>query len=601
MKNKIYINNAENMRVTIEEDTVTQYLNGVVKVYHDSTFFFSDTAIVKDNSLLFAYNNVAILQNDSINIFCDTLTYSSISGIARLINKVLLRSNNKRLITNELIYDVHNKIATYNTGAVLKQDESTLKSEVGVFLIKEDLIHFNDNVVISDKSFNLKSDSLDFNTKEKEAVFKSPTFIEKDSTFIYCEGGFYNLKSGNAEFRKNAQFRQDSSFAEADIIKYNDSLQVYTLIGNAKYTEKNTVASADKMTRDEKNKIIILDGNAYYKSETQTAKGEKLIFDENTEEFISEGRSTIIDNSLSITADYTEYSKKQKKGKALGNVEFIDTSSNIILNAISLTFDNSENYILAYGDTINHLLMRMISYEDTTYLSADTLLSNNIIVDNDTVEVLLAYNNVRIYNEGYQAITDSLVNYTQDSIYVLYHNPVMWSEDTQITGDTINMYLKNKKLDKIFTRKNAFITNFIAGSLYNQIKGKMINILFENDSLRYLNVNGNAESIYHMEDENKALTGTIKTVCSSIDFYFKDNEIKDIKFNGNPKSNSTPIKQEILNPQILSGFKWYSELRPSDKNDVFPVKIVENESIPVQDSNDKKPPIPDMKKEKNKN
>lgn len=590
-QNKINIHNAENGgRFTIINDTITKYLYGNVEIYHDSTYFFCDTAIVKDD-LLNAFQNVSILQNDTINIFCDTLTYFADSGMAYLKNRVLLKNNDKRLITNELIYDVHNKIATYNTGAVLKQKESTLKSGTGIYYVNDNLIHFYNNVSITDESFSLKSDSLDFDTKERIAFFKAPTFIVKDSAYIYCEAGYYNLKSGNASFEKNVQYKKDSTMSEADILEYNDSLKLYTLIGNAHFKDKEKEAFADRILKDELNKVITLEGNAFYKSETQSARGEKLIYNEKTESFVSTGRSTIIDKSIIITADFTEYSGKTEKGIARGNVEFIDTSSNIMLNAIFMDFDNSINYMLAYGDTTDHLLMRLVSNEDTTYMSADTLLSKNIINEDDTIEVMRAYNNVRIYNKDYQAVADSLVNFPQDSLYILYKKPVLWSEDTQISADTINMYMKNKKLDRIYARNNGFIGNFIASSLYNQIKGKKINIDFENDSLKYMNVNGNAESIYHMEDDLKALTGTVKTVCSSIEFDFRENKIRNIKFHGDPKSNLTPVKKEIINPQVLDGFIWFSDLRPIDKNDVYKKIIAINKedkpenTIPDQEKN----------------
>ena len=567
-KNKINIHNADNGRATFANDTMTKYLNGNVKIYHDSTYFFADTAIVKED-FLNAINNVSIVQNDTINIFCDTLTYFADSSMAYLKNRVLLKNNDKRLITNELTYDVHNKIARYNKGAVLKQKESTLKSGIGIYFVNDNLIHFYENVTITDKAFGLKSDSLDFDTKERIAYFKAPTFIIKDSAYIYCEAGYYNLKTRNASFEQNVQYKKDSTMSEAQRLEYNDSLRLYTLTGNAHFKDNESEAYADKIVKDELNKIITLEGNAFYKSKTQSARGEKLIYNEDKEAFVSTGRSTIIDKSIIITADFTEYSGKSEKGRAKGNVEFIDTSSNIILNAIDLTFDNSINYMLAYGDSVNYLLIRMVSDGDTTYLSADTLLSKNIIVETDTTETMRAYNNVKIYNKDYQAVADSLVNFPQDSIYVLYKKPVMWSEDTQITGDTINMTMKNKKLDKIYARNNGFIGNFIAGHLYNQIKGSRINISFENDSLRYMNVNGNAESIYHMEEDNKSLTGTVKTVCSSIDFDFKENKISNIKFHGDPKSNLTPIKKEISNPQVLEGFSWYGHIRPANKDDVY--------------------------------
>ncbi|MBK7095361.1 MAG: LPS export ABC transporter periplasmic protein LptC [Saprospiraceae bacterium] len=568
----ILINNADNMKVVTSETDFLRYLNGNVKVFHANSYFFCDTAILKNNTL-YAFGNVSMLQGDSLKIFGDTLYYNGDSLKAKLIGKVLLKNNDKEIVTKILNYDVKNKIATYDTGARMKQKKSILSSKRGIYNINADIMYFYGNVTIKDPEFNLRTDSIMYDSKNRIAYYIAPTYIDQDSSKIYCEGGFYDIKNRNAEFRKNIKYVKGTVNALSDKLEYFEAIDMYILSGHARYAEKDKIASADTIRRDNKTKVNTLIGNARYKDKDQEAEGEILIYNEKTESFISVGRSTIKDGSINVTADNTFYNSKSKLGYAKGKVVFIDTSSRIILYSAFSDFNKSADYLLSYGDSTT--LLRLISYSesDTTYISADTLEKMRMISGTDTTTQIRLFNNVRIYNKGYQAIADSLMQYSKDSLFVLYNNPFLWSEDTQISGDTISIWMKKGGIEKLFARDNGFINNLIALNLYNQIKGTEINAFFENDTIKTMIINGNAEAIYHMEDEKKALTGTVKTVSSSIDFDFKNNKIKNIKFHGDPTSDLIPIRKEVLNPQKLSGFNWMGDYRPRDKDDISPVKI----------------------------
>lgn len=570
---EIIIRNSDNTKIIKENEEFIRHLNGNVQIFHDSTFFYADTAILKGKKL-FAKGNIVIIQNDSIRIFSDSLFYDGDSSKAELIGKVFLENGEKELRTQHLYYDVKNKISRYETGAILKQKTSELTSVKGVYYINENLINFNEYVAIKDSSFILHTDSLDFDSKERIAFFLGPTLIEQDSSIIYCETGYYNIKNRNALFEENMTYKKGDVKASSDKMYYSDSLSTYTLTGNAKYNDNDNNTSADTIIHNTQLEVSTLIGNAVFEGKSQKAKGNKIIYSHKSESMKAIGRSTIDDSPMQITADNTEYSKKTGKGIASGNVVFVDTTSNIVINSSKMFLEKENDYMLAYGDSTARLMMMFIAKNDTTYLSSDTLISTNIVtkidsLNNDTIKILKAFNNVKIYNKDYQSRSDSLSYFPDDSLYVLFNDPVLWSDSTQITGDTISIWSRGEGIDRILSRNNAFVTNIIAEKLFNQIKGIKTTLYFKNDSLNSMDVNGNAETVYHMEDDDGALTGTIKTVCSKIGFTFKNNQIEGIKFYGVPKSDFVPIKKEIRNPHVLDGFKWLENKRPKTKDDVL--------------------------------
>lgn len=570
----ILVHNADNLKGNITDTSFTRYLNGNVKVYHSETFFFCDTATLTDN-ILIAFGNIVIIQGDSMKIFGDTLTYNGDSLVAKLTGKVLLKNNDKELTTRKLYYDVKNKIATYDVGAKLKQKKSILISKKGHYDLNRENIKFYGNVSVKDPEFKLKTDSIEYDSKNRIAYFIAPTYIDQDSSKIYCESGYYNIKNGNASFSKNMKHIRGQRIATADKLEFFDDQKTYILSGKAEYSEKDKYAAGDTIIYNEKSKQSTLIGNnATYKSKDQNAQGKILIYNEKDESFVSVGRSTIVDDNISITSNNTQYSKNTGVGNARGDVIFIDTTADYEIHSSYMDFNKNEDYLLSFGDSTKNLNVIFYTENDTTYIGSDTLKMVRIIRENgDTIKLIKFFNNVRIYGSDFQSISDSLVHIPVDSLYHMFGNPVLWSENSQISGDTISIFIKKTGIEKLYARNNGFINNLINKNLYNQIQGTRINAYFQDDTLRKMDVDGNAESIYNMEDNAKALTGTVKTVCSSISFSFKDNKINNIKFFSDVKSNLTPIKQEIQNPQRLSGFKWLSDLRPLNKDDLWQKKV----------------------------
>ena len=142
-------------------------------------------------------------------------------------------------------------------------------------------------------------------------------------------------------------------------------------------------------------------------------------------------------------------------------------------------------------------LMIIKQGEDSIFVTADTLFSarltdlyskkdslvkdtikgtkvinvkNNKESKDSTNRYFEAYRNVRIFSDSMQAVSDSLFYSFKDSTFRLFQDPVLWSKENQITGDTVYLYTKNKKADKIEVFENSFMVNRLDPEVYNQIK-----------------------------------------------------------------------------------------------------------------------------------
>jgi lipopolysaccharide export system protein LptA len=561
---KLFVDNADNFVVEKAGETFVRYMNGNVRILHDSTFFYCDTAIINDNTLQ-ALGNVVILQADSTTVFSDSLFYNADSARAVLNGRVLLLHQGKQLRTSVMEYQVDKKIAYYENSAQVFQDSTILRSKRGIYKLKDDIIYFKEHVTIVDSSFQMKADSVQYDTRRKRALFTGPTAILQDSASIYCEDGYYDVDENNASFQQKAVYLENDVTAKANAIEYTSKDELITLAGNAYYKDDDQTATADTIFYYRNEDRSVLKGKVKVLSDENQLGGDYIEYNNKTGDFLTRGRSVVRDESTELRADYIDFSDEEGSGFAYGDVFLKDTSNNMeILCDLLYTFDNNERF-KAYNDSLSRPLMRNIMDGDTLFLSADTLYSYDKIVDSDTFRILNAYFQVRIFHKDFQAISDSMSYDSRDSVFHLYHDPLMWSDTTQFKGDTISIHMNDDKIDHLHLRPNAMIINYEAGNLYNQIAGKNIFAYFREDSLDNLFVSGNAESLYYLKDEKDRYVGAIKTICSRMIFHFSKNDLQDIKYYKDPVSEMTSIKKEISNPQRLKGFIWDIDLKPRDK------------------------------------
>ncbi len=189
----------------------------------------------------------------------------------------------------------------------------------------------------------------------------------------------------------------------------------------------------------------------------------------------------------------------------------------------------------------------------------------------DTVmtRILKAYHHVNVFKTNMQAKADSLFYTSADSTLRWYRNPIIWSQGSQQTGDTIYLQLRNKKLNSVQVIQTAFSVNVETDSTkFNQIKGKLITGFFKDGKLDRMYVDGNAESVYFTKtDDGKKYDKVNQTISSRIKITFKKGDIADVVPIKDVEGATTPVadlKQDI----ILTGFIWKPELRPRSKRDI---------------------------------
>lgn len=560
---KVQILNSKFGEFILLKNELVRKLKGDVRLKHKDAILYCDSAILDNNNNVFARGNVVIRQGDSLNIFADSTRYYGLIRNADLFGDVILENNDKKLFTEKLNYDLNTKIATYNTKATLADSRTQLTSRRGQFFVNTHEALFKDKVLVVDKDFDLKTDTLRFNTQTNTAYFIAPTLIYlKDSAQFYTEGGYYDLINDKAEFKPSPQYKKKNQVATSDSMFYDGKTKVIVLKGNAITQDSAKQATANTIRYNRETEESQLEGNAHYQDEKQNVVSDTISVNSKTKTYTTRGRSKIVNENQILEANFVDF--KDSIGIAQGNVIWQDTAAKSTIRCENMNYDQRKDYIKAGGG--RPILTTLID-NDTLWLRADTIISFKQ-TPQDTNRNMLAYYKVRMFKSNFQSKCDSLRFSQQDSIFRLFRNPIIWSDTSQMTADTMRIFLKDKKIDKVYLKDNSMIINSEDEVYYNQIKGREITAFFEGDNIRRMKTEGNAESVYYALDDKKAYINVNKVDCSEMLMYFGNNKVETIKFFNQPKAKALPMKSTNHEEIKLKGFHWEIKSRPKSAADL---------------------------------
>lgn len=562
-KQPVQIDHADIFEYLVLQGKQIKKLKGNVQLRQDTVFMYCDSAIIENDFYVTAKGKVIIQQGDSIAAFADSLIYQGDLKIADLFGEVVLVNGAQQLFTNRLTYDLNTKTGTYQDRATLVNGQTQLSSIRGYYYVDSQEAFFKDSVVVVDPDFSVRADTLSFNTQSKRVHFLGPTLISSDSAKVYCESGYYDTTNETAEFTQNAQYSRAEQKAQADKILYQGQLKEYTLVGHAWFEEGLKRADADTIRYNQDTEDTFLSGSAKYKNDKQFIQAAQIQYNARTEAFSTRGRSKISDPPQILEADQFDYNEEVSLGKAIGNVIWQDTSAQISIFCQHADYDKETGYFKAAGGSWGRPWLVTLMEGDSLFLAADTLVSLKIDTSAaDSTRLLLAYHDVRVYKTDLQAICDSLIYNSVDSLFRFFHEPLVWSDTSQFDADTIAISMANKEVDKINLHSNSMIVNSADEILYNQIQGKNITAFFHKGELKKMQVVGNAQSVYYALDEAKAYVGVNKTLCSEMMLYFGGNSVEGIRFYAEPQSTFYPVQRADHEGLKLKGFHWETARRP---------------------------------------
>jgi len=382
--------------------------------------------------------------------------------------------------------------------------------------------------------------------------------LTQGNVFITCNEAIQYISRNDAELIGDVVVKQDSMTIKTPRGFY---------YGNERRAESN---SGIKL--DDKKVILTADSGEYYFND------DKAIFN---------SRVTLYDTTSTLTSKQLTYYKNEDRAIAIGNVRIIENDNIIDADTLEhfrnsrITFANSRvrienlsNNVQIFGD---HLIDYALEYHtiidknpllvqiDTTR----TLLPDSLIVDNDSIKIKLdtliiksnsmesfrdtlnifkAEDSVKIWRDTFASLNDYSVYKKSEEKIITYRRkendmrPVLWNEETQLSGDSITIFLKDNNIQALEVIKSAFVLspNEIYQNRFNQISGDKLIMYFDGEAVSRVEVEGNVYNVYYMYSEEKKPNGLTQSSAEKATLNFKQKKISEVRLYGSPKSEFYP-------------------------------------------------------------
>ncbi|MDH5597721.1 MAG: Organic solvent tolerance protein OstA [Cyclobacteriaceae bacterium] len=428
-----------------------------------------------------------------------------------------------------------------------------------------------------------------FKKANKMDVFGNVRIHEGDSIRITSRRGSYDGNTKTAILQNNVVFRKTG-----EVTLYTNNLVYNRSIGVAKYVNGGKLVDSTNVLKSEKgyyhvnsrmasfkNKVVgdspdfHLESDTlqyhtqrnviYFRDTTLLSDKEGNLFKYHTGEYNTGTKKSRLNSGFIETRQYTLRAENlfldnlTRKYNASGKVEMLAKNENIIISGEKAYLDKQKGETKVYG---NALMKKVMDSGDTLYLSADTLVS--LDGENEAEDRLLAYFNVKIFKEDLQGRADSLSYNSGDSVIIFYKDPVLWTQGTQLTADTVAIEIANNTIDKLNLYNNSFIISEDSMQHFNQIKGRLMETYFREGIIRKVYVNGNGESIYYVLNEEKGTVEGINNIsCSNMLIRFVENQVNNISFYMNPDGSFIPPHEIKPENKELKGFIWREDEKPT--------------------------------------
>ncbi|MBE0649163.1 MAG: organic solvent tolerance protein OstA, partial [Bacteroidales bacterium] len=460
--------------------------------------------------------------------------------IQRIIGNVILRHDTGYLYCDSAyLNDMTNTVKAYGNVHIKASDTLNLYGDSLRYNGNTKIANVWGNVKLVDNQTILTTDSLDFDRKTEIAWYDNWGKIVSDENCLVSQYGYYYTNIKKFFFKEKVILVNPDFYMKSDTLMYN------TMTVIAYFYGPSSVVTTDKI-----DSIYCTDG--WY----------------DTKKDISRLRygGEIYHQAQLLTGDTIYYERLNGFGQVFNNAMLLDTVQNI---AITGNYGELKRK-RGVGFMTDHATGMMIDKNDTLFIHGDTIKAYfDPDDDSQQIKAMFIYYKVRFFREDLQGACDSLAYHSSDSTMYMYHSPVIWSGENQLTADTITITIRNGELDTMVMSRSAFIISQDDSTKFNQIKGKDMIAYFVKNELYKIKVLGNSETVYFAREEDRTLIGINKLFSSDMLIFVEDNDIQTITYIDKPEGSLYPENEISPYDLVLKGFNWLGDQRPKTKEEIY--------------------------------
>lgn len=511
-------------------DTTAVSLQGVTSASVDSLAVADSLQLTKDT--------VSVKKTKVYLIHSNTLSFDkAVKPDAQILNgDVCFRHDSSYMYCDSAyFFEQTNSLEAFSNVRMEQGDTLFVYGNYLFYDGNTQIAYLRENVRMENRQVTLFTDSLNYERIPNIGYYFEGGLIVDSLNQLSSFYGQYSPETKLAVFNDSVSLENPDFTLFSDTLHYNTESKIATILGpSVIVSDSGTIHTSRGWYDTEQNTSLLLD-------RSQVESGEKI-----------------------LTGDSIFYNRGIGMGEVYGNMSLIDTLQHVTLQGGYGHYNERTGYAFATDSA------RFLEYSqgDTLFLHADTL--QMAMVDSVYREIK-AYYGVRFYRTDLQGVCDSMQFNTRDSVLYMYTDPVLWNEKYQLYGDTIAIYMNDSTIDYAHVIQFAFAAQHVDSSYYNQLKGNDLKAYFNGRTVRQIDVEGNAESIFYPLEKDGAKVGMNETKSGFLTIWVKDNKLDKLKIWPTPIGSMTPIPDLKPDQKMLKDFYWFDYLRPKNKDDIYEV------------------------------
>jgi len=467
----------------------------------------------------------------------------------------------------------------------MEHQGSILKSDLVILYQKENFVEAKGNVDITNPDgTHLTSEEAEYDGNTKKAIARGNVVLTDPKQTIRTETLYYDRNTSTAYFDDGGE-----------IYVHEDNSVIHTKLGTYYVKEQRIVFDSnyrmvndEYITEGENVNYLRGQGTAYFHGPTTVTNRQKpsnFVYTEegtynlNSHEVYLNKNSYIHYNDKLLSGDDMYYNQDTGFGTATGNVKLDDPNENrLLLGGYGEIYEKQDSAIVTEKPYAIKIMEK-----DSLYIAAKKIIAYQKLNDSSDVEkksFLRAFPQARMFKTNAQGRADSIAYNETDGVMHFIGEPIFWSGEKQITGDTVRAYSTPdmEKLDSIYVQGHAFAISK-ADSLnlkdeFNQVKGNVMKAFLKDNELDETTVEGNAVAILYVDNQDNEAgqnerIGINYSTCGIIKVGFIERKVQSITCEIGALSDTYPMSEVSNSKRFFPDFNWNTKDRLRRWQDIF--------------------------------
>jgi lipopolysaccharide export system protein LptA len=393
--------------------------------------------------------------------------------------------------------------------------------------------------------------------------------------------------------------QKDFEIRAADVlnVKHVGTQQIQALIGRVQMVQPSPSGDikiwCDSAFRNMQSNIVDLFGHVRIVRDSMTLTSTAGTYSGNDRRTVLPNDIRLDRGRMVLTSKYGEYWANDKHAYFRGDVHVVDSASSTWSDELTYfeTEDKSiatghvrvtstENNLTVFGDSLVHFEKRkytivpknprLMQIDTAASGELDTLMifGSQMEAYQDSLQRFVAVGKVEMARTDFAARCGEATYFYKRDRIVLRKQPVVWHADNQVSGDSIVIMTRDRKLQSVYVRGRAMAisrTDSLNKTRFNQLSAREVTLYFKDGKINQIDADRTATSLYFLFD-GATPNGANRSSGDRIIMEFAAGKIDRIKIVGGVEGKYFPEKMIARHEKEynLEGFRWITD-RPRRK------------------------------------